>query len=109
MGESEKNMEEEKKEEKKEGEKEEEHLERVEEKVEELPAEEKEKREGMAWLELVEERSKLSFDEVLGIVTKNKNKKERAEALKSKRATGARNKENQKGEEIKVVRRSSAT
>merc|ERR1711974_507201 len=105
--ESEKNMEEEKKEEGEE-EKEEKHFERVEEKVVELPAEEKEKREGMAWLELVEERSKLSFDEVLGIVTKNKKKKERAEALKSKRATGARNKENQKGEEIKVVRRSSA-
>merc|ERR1712173_298585 len=55
---------------------EEKHLERVGEKVEEGP-EEKEKREGMAWLEMVEERSKLSFDEVLGIVTKNKKKKER--------------------------------
>jgi len=88
---------------------EEKHLERVEEKVEEVPAEEKEKREGMAWLELVEERSKLSFDEVLGIVTKNKKKKEREEALKSRKATGAGKKESQKGEEIKVTRRPSAT
>ena len=37
------------------------------------------------------------------IVTKNKKKKEREEALKSKKATGARRKENQQGEEIKVT------
>jgi len=84
------------------------HLERVGEKVEEGP-EEKEKREGMAWLEMVEERSKLSFDEVLGIVTKNKKKKEREAALKIKKETGARKKENSKGSETKVVRRPSAT
>ena len=35
-------------------------------------------------------------------MTKNKKKKEREETLKSKKATGARRKENQKGEEIKV-------
>merc|ERR1712192_67146 len=64
----------------------------------------KEKREGMAWLEMVEERSKLSFGEVLGIVTKNKKKKEREDALKNRTATGARKKENQK-----VIRRPSAT
>jgi len=85
-------------------EREEKHLERVEEKVEEVTPEEKEKREGMAWLEMVEERSKLSFGEVLGIVTKNKKKKEREEALKNRTATGARKKENQK-----VIRRPSAT
>ena len=37
------------------------------------------------------------------IVTKNKKKKEREEALKSRKATGARKKESQKGEEIKVI------
>ena len=36
------------------------------------------------------------------IVTKNKKKKERAEALKSKKVTGTKKRENQKGEEIKV-------
>ena len=35
-------------------------------------------------------------------MTKNKKKKERETALKIRKATGARKKENKKGEEIKV-------
>ena len=37
------------------------------------------------------------------IVTKNKKKKEREAALKIKKATGARKKENPKGSETKVI------
>ena len=36
-------------------------------------------------------------------MTKNKKKKEREEALKNRKATGARKKESQKGEDIKVI------
>ena len=39
----------------------------------------------------------------LRIVTKNKKKKEREAALKMKKATGARKKENPKGSETKVI------
>ena len=39
----------------------------------------------------------------LRIVTKNKKKKEREAALKIKKATGARKKENPKGSETKVI------